>query len=59
MREARGNFEVVAERCPVLENGPEDVHRAAREGDDGLVVAFSFGAFAVVEGAAIRARRAR
>jgi hypothetical protein len=30
-----------------LEDGPEDVHPAAGEGDDGLMVAFSLASFAV------------
>jgi len=38
----------------VSEHGEEDVDAAAGQADDGSVVAFAFGAFAVVVGAAGR-----
>jgi len=34
----------------VSEHGPEDVDASPGEGDEGLLVGFAFGAFAVVEG---------
>jgi len=34
----------------VSEHGPEDVDASPSESDEGLLVGFSFGAFAVVEG---------
>jgi hypothetical protein len=49
----RGIFEVCLEGLPVMEDGPEDVDASASESNDGLVVAFSFPPFAVVEGAAV------
>ena len=53
MRVSSGLFEVCLEGLPGLEHGPEDVDASAREGDEGLVVAFSFSPFAIVEGAAV------
>ena len=53
MRASSGIFEVCLEGLPVLEHGPEDVDASAREGDEGLVVAFSFSPFAIVEDAAV------
>lgn len=55
MLRSSGHFEVFAEGLPVVQDGPEHVHAATREGDDGLVMAFSLGALAVVEGAAVGA----
>ena len=52
---SRESFHVFAEGLPVAEDGPEHVHASSREGDDGLVVAFSLGALAVIEGPAIGA----
>src|SRR5512134_1039570 len=53
MSVSSGLFEVCLEGLPVLEHGPEDVDASAREGDEGLVVAFSFSPFAIIEGAAV------
>src|SRR6266511_270278 len=53
MRASSGIFEVCLEGLPVMEHGPEDVDPSASEGDEGLVVAFSFSPFAIVEGAAV------
>ena len=36
-----------------MDDGPEDVHAASCESDDGLMVAFSLASLAVVEGAAV------
>src|SRR5947209_18327157 len=40
------------EWAAVAQHGVQDVDASAGEGEDGLVVAFAFGSFAVVEGAA-------
>ncbi len=53
MHQSSDQFELFAEGRPVSEDGPEHVHASFGEGDDGLMVAFSFGAFAVIEGAAV------
>ena len=53
MRSSSGYFEIWPGRAFGLEDGPEDVHAAAGEGDDGLVVTFPLAPFAVVEGAAV------
>lgn len=41
MPQSSGQLEVFAEGLPVTEDGPEQVHASSREGDDGLMVAFS------------------
>ena len=53
MRVSSGLFEVFLEGLPVLEHGLEDVDASAREGDQGLVVAFSFSPFAIIKGGAV------
>ena len=58
MRASSGIFEVRLEGLPVMKHGPEDVDASASEGDEGLVVAFSFPPLAVVEGAGGGAQRA-
>ena len=55
MRRSSRQLEVFAEGRPVLEDGSGRVPESSGEGDDGLVVAFAFGALAVAEGAAVRA----
>src|ERR671939_647782 len=40
------------ERAAVAEHGVQNVDSASCQGEDGLVVSFAFGSFAVVEGAA-------
>src|SRR5690242_12721008 len=44
--------ELDLERAAIPEHGVQDVDPASGEREDGLVVAFAFGSFAVVEGAA-------
>jgi hypothetical protein len=41
MRASSGEFEVLLEALPAVEHGPEDVDTSAREGEDGLMMAFS------------------
>ncbi len=48
-------FEVFRKGLPVSEDGPEHLHASSCEGDGGLVVVFSLGPLAVVEGAAVGA----
>lgn len=43
----------------VSEHGPQDVDAAAGEGEDGLLVCFTFGAFAVIEGVRLCASAGR
>ena len=53
MRGSSGAFDVFAVGLPRVEDGPEDVHAASGEGDDGLVVAFPLGALSLVKCAAL------
>jgi len=53
MARSSGCFESGLEGRPGVDDGPEHVHAAACEGDDGLVVAFSLAPLAGVEGAAV------
>ena len=43
----------------IAEHGPQDVDAAAGEGEDGLLVRFTFGAFAVIEGVRLCASAGR
>ena len=52
MRPSSG-FERGLEGHSGVEDGPEDVHASARQGDDGGMMALSLAALAVVEGAAV------
>jgi hypothetical protein len=54
MRASSGFPVVWVEGGALVEHRPEDVDAAPRERDEGLVVAFPFGALAVVEGSAER-----
>jgi hypothetical protein len=54
MSESRGESDVCSVGLPGAQDGVQDVDSSAGQGDEGLVVSFAFGAFAVVEGAAGR-----
>ena len=53
MGQSSGCFEIRLKGHAGMEDGPEHVHAASCEGDDGFVVAFPLASFAVVEGAAL------
>jgi hypothetical protein len=53
MAGSSGCFGSGLERRPRMEDGPEDIHTPAGQGDDGLMMAFSLAPFAIVEGAAV------
>lgn len=59
MLQPRSKFEVVVEGPSGSQDCPKDVHAAARQCDDGPMVAFAFGPFAVKGGTATRLAEGR
>jgi hypothetical protein len=53
MDQSSGCFESGLEWHSGMDDGPEDIHSASCQGDDGCVVSFSFAALSVIEGATV------
>ena len=53
MDQSSGCFKSGLEWHSGMDDGPEDIHSAFCQGDDGCVVSFSFAALSVIEGATV------